>query len=351
MLKAAEVTDLPEGRQYDELVEAVVDAISSAQREAAGQANAALVNLYWRIGTIIVARQQDEGYGTRVIERLSVDLRSRYPGQRGFSQRNLRYMRAFALAWPDDKKVQNLLQNLGWGQIQLLLDKLDEASTREWYAERAITDGWTHGVLSDRINAVLHEREGMAPSNFGALPTAAEDRHILDRLATDPYHLDFLSLTPGASEHQLESALVQRVTNFLTQLGTGFAYMGRQHRITVGDTDFHLDLLFYNTRLHCHVVFELKARPFEPADAGQLGFYVTAIDRQLKRDGDNPTIGILLVTDRDDLVVEYALADSNNPMAVARYTFNELPEEVQAGLPTAEELTNAVNPPASGGES
>ncbi len=328
-------------RAYSALVDRIGDEILRAQRRLVSESNATVVELYWQIGRVIVESQSDHGYGTGLIPRLSRDLRSRYPGQRGFSVRNLQYMRAFASAWPDLENVQQLLRNLGWGQIQLLLDKVSDSSVREWYARRSVSGGWTQGILADRINAQLHLREGAAPSNFERLPAEA-DPNVLDRLATDPYRLDFIALEPNAVERRLEEALVSRISEFLTQLGSGFAYMGRQHQVTVGRSDFFLDLLFYNTHLHSYVVFEIKARPFQPGDIGQLGFYVTAIDRQLRAEVDGPTVGVLLVTDRDDLVVEYALADSNNPMTVPRYTYNELPEPIRAELPTIAELETVV---------
>ena len=296
---------------------------------------------YWNIGRHIVERQHVERYGSSVIERLSTDLRARFPGQRGFSVRNLHYMRSFAAAWPDREILQKVLQNLGWGQIQLLLDKLDDQHVRDWYARRSLTDGWTHGIMADRISAQLHLREGAAPSNF---PTTASDvdHVVLDRLATDPYRLDFIALGPGVGERSLEDALTAWVTEFLTHLGTGFAYMGRQYRVEVGGDEFFIDLLFYNTQLHRYVVFEVKSRPFRPSDVGQLNFYVTAVERTLRSEKDSPTIGVLLVTGKNRVVVEYSLASIGTPMTVANYAYDELPPDVRSQLPAGEELAHAI---------
>ena len=335
------MNEIAEHDRYERLVEEIVEEIHRARTLAVSRSNALVIELYWRIGQVILSRQVDEGYGTRLIERLSADLTSRFPGQRGFSPRNLRYMRAFAAAWPDEGIVQNVLHNLGWGQIQLLLDRLDDTETRLWYARRALADGWTHGILSDRLNAQLHLREGTAPSNFPATAPDA-DPAVLDRLATDPYRLDFLALQPGVKERQLEAELVSRITDFLTHLGTGFAYLGRQYRIEVGDTEFFLDLLFYNTRLHRYIVFEIKAQPFQPGHVGQLSFYVTAIERHLRSDQDHPTIGVLLVPAKDRIVVEYALASIDNPMTVATYTYADLPSDVRTELPATDQFIELV---------
>jgi predicted nuclease of restriction endonuclease-like (RecB) superfamily len=247
-------------------------------------------------------------------------------------------LRAFAAAWPEPEILQTLLQNLGWGQNQILLDRLDRRADREWYARRALSDGWTHAMLNDRVAAQLHLCEGNAPSNFAVAVPEFDGEGALDRLATDPYRLDFVTLDRDASERDLETALVERVSEFLTHLGRGFAYMGRQHRITVGNTDFHLDLLFYNVELHCSVVFELKTTTFAPAHTGQLAFYVTAIERQLRRHGDGPTIGVLLVADKDSVVVDYALAGTAAPITVASYTYQQLPDVVRARLPSRQEF-------------
>ena len=322
---------------YEDLFAAVVGRVRHTQASLVARSNAAMIELYWQIGREILARQDEGGYGAAVIDRLASDLAGMFPGQRGWSPRNLRYMRAFANAWPEWETVQNLLQHLGWGQNQLLLDRLEDRTTREWYARRAVGDGWTHTIMLHQLMGTLHLREGAAPSNF---PTTVPDLagEQLDRLATDPYRLDFLRLDSTAKEHALEAALVERITEFLTHLGRGFAYCGRQYRLTVGESDFFLDLLFYNTHLHAYVVFELKTQPFTPAHAGQISFYITAIERQVRRNGDNPTIGILLVPGKDDLVVEYTLASTTSPLAVASYTHSELPANVRAQLPAAADI-------------
>jgi predicted nuclease of restriction endonuclease-like (RecB) superfamily len=254
-------------------------------------------------------------------------------------------MRAFALAWPEQEILQARLQNLSWTHHQVLLDALDDIAERSWYVDQAITNNWSSRVLLAQVRSGLHERIGVAPSNFErTVPELAGD--ALDQLATDPYRLDFVQLDSAANERAMEQALVERITEFLTHLGRGFAYLGRQWKLTVGDTDFFLDLAFYNVHLHAYAIFELKSTVFTPAHAGQLAFYVTAIERQVRRTGDNPTIGVLLVPDKDNIVVEYALASTSVPMTVATYTHHQLPAEIRAELPAANELALLLDPPA-----
>ncbi len=329
--------------RYAVVLDEIFGEIHRAQLDAVRRSNALVIDLYARIGRVIVARQHDEGYGSQLINRLAVDLAGRYRGQRGWSPRNLRYMRAFALAWPDDQMVQARLHQLSWTHHQVLLDRLDTPTERTWYVDQAITNHWSSRVLEAQIRSQLHQRHGLAPSNFATtIPELAGD--ALDQLATDPYRLDFLALDLAVTERGFEQAVVERITEFLTHLGRGFAYLGRQWRLTVGDSDFFLDLAFYNVHLHAYVIFELKTREFAPAHAGQLAFYVTAIERQVRRAGDNPTIGVLLVPDKDQVVVEYTLASLNAPLAVATYTYGDLPDDVRHELPAAADLAPLLRP-------
>jgi predicted nuclease of restriction endonuclease-like (RecB) superfamily len=326
---------------YDDLLRDVLDTIADAKSELARTTNGLAVDLYWRIGRSILDRQQDAGYGDAVVDRLSTDLTSRFPGQRGWSPRNLWYMRNFALAWERSEILQTRLQNLSWSHHQVLLDSVPESPQRHWYVDTAIKNRWSVRLLTAQIKNQLYERTGTAPSNFDTtVPDLQGDD--LNRLATDPYRLDFLQLDEAATERQLEAAVVERISEFLTHLGRGFAYMGRQYRLTVGRTDFFLDLLFYNTHLHAYCVFELKTQNFAPAHAGQLAFYVTAIERQLRTDRDNPTIGVLLVPDKDNVVVEYTLASLTSPMTVATYTHNQLPEDLRRELPGRAEIAQLL---------
>jgi predicted nuclease of restriction endonuclease-like (RecB) superfamily len=316
--------------------------IHSAQQRATLAVNRELVLLYWQIGRDILARQSNEGWGAKVIERLAQDLRSAFPDMKGFSRANLMYMRAFADAWPDASIVQQAVGQLPWGHNLVLLTKLKTPELRMVYAQRAIEHGWSRNVLNIHIERRLLEREGQAVSNFALrLPAPASD--LAHESLKDPYLFDFLGVGQEAGERAIEEAIVQHITRFLIELGSGFAFVGKQVHLEVGGDDFFIDLLFYHLKLRCYVVVELKAGAFKPEHAGQLGFYLTAVDMQMKTEQDNPTIGLLLCKSKNKVVAEYALRDSNKPIGVAEYQLIEsLPKELQTSLPSIEALENAL---------
>ena len=316
--------------------------IHSAQQRATLAVNRELVRLYWQIGRDILERQQREGWGAKVIERLAQDLRNAFPDMKGFSPRNLKYMRAFAEAWPEEPFVQEVLAQLPWYHQLALLDKLDSADQRRWYAAKAIEHNWSRNVLVMQIESGLLARQGQAVTNFPAsLPRPQSD--LAHESLKDPYRFDFLGLTEDAREREIEHALVKHVTEFLLELGAGFAYVGRQVLLTVGGDEFFLDLLFYHLKLRCYVVIELKAGAFKPEHLGQLGFYLTAIDRDMKGEHDNPTIGLLLCKTKNKVVAEYALGDKAQPMGIAEYRLVEsLPAELQTSLPSIEQIEKAL---------
>lgn len=316
--------------------------IHSAQQRATLAVNRELVLLYWQIGRDILARQSNEGWGAKVIERLAQDLRSAFPDMKGFSRANLMYMRAFADAWPDASIVQQAVGQLPWGHNLVLLTKLKTPELRMVYAQRAIEHGCSRNVLNIHIERRLLEREGQAVSNFALrLPAPASD--LAHESLKDPYLFDFLGVGQEAGERAIEEAIVQHITRFLIELGSGFAFVGKQVHLEVGGDDFFIDLLFYHLKLRCYVVVELKAGAFKPEHAGQLGFYLTAVDMQMKTEQDNPTIGLLLCKSKNKVVAEYALRDSNKPIGVAEYQLIEsLPKELQTSLPSIEALENAL---------
>jgi len=275
--------------------------IHSAQQRATLAVNRELVLLYWQIGHDILARQAEQGWGSKVIERLAEDLRQAFPEMKGFSPRNLKYMRAFAEAWPEAEFVQEVLAQLPWYHQLALLDKLPGPGTRRWYAAKAIEHNWSRNVLVMQIESRLLERSGTAVSNFPAtLPEPNSD--LARESLKDPYRFDFLGLTDEAQEREIENALVTHVTEFLLELGAGFAFVGRQVLLDVGGDEFFIDLLFYHLKLRCYVVIELKGGKFKPEHLGQLGFYLTAVDAQMKHPQDNPTIGLLLCKSKNQVV-------------------------------------------------
>lgn len=303
-------------------------------------ANAAMVSLYWDIGQIILARQGEEGWGAKVIDRLAFDLREAFPEMDGFSSRNLKYMRAFAVAWPSQRIVQQVVAQLPWGQNLLLLERLEEPATRIWYAEQVIAHGWSRSILSINIQRQLHKRAGRAVNNFKAtLPPSDSD--LAAQVFKDPYLFDFLGTADPRRERDVEDSLVAHIERFLLELGAGFAFVGRQVALEVGNEDFRIDLLFYHLKLRSFVVVELKSVPFEPAFVGQLNFYLSVVDDLLKHPTDQPTIGLLLCRSKNELVVEYALRNLTRPVGVAEWEtkiVEKLPKDLEGSLPTIEQI-------------
>ncbi len=317
--------------------------IHSAQQRAALAVNRERVLLYWQIGRDILERQSREGWGAKVIERLAHDLRTAFPDMKGFSPRNLKYMRSFAQAWPEAEFVQAVLAQLPWYHQIALLDKLTDSDARRWYAAKAIEHNWSRNILVMQIETHARDRFGQAITNFDQrLPAPLSD--LARESLKDPYHFDFLGLHDDAQERAVEQALVQHVTQFLLELGAGFAFVGRQVLLNVGGDEFFIDLLFYHLKLRCYVVIELKGGKFKPEHLGQLGFYLTAVDRQVKSEHDNPTIGLLLCKSKNKVVAEYALGDKTQPMGIAEYKLLEsLPAELQTGLPSIEQIERELS--------
>ena len=328
----------PPSAGYPDWLAELKTRIHSAQQRAALAVNRELVLLYWQIGRDILERQAREGWGAKVIERLAHDLRTAFPDMKGFSPRNLKYMRSFAQAWPDADFVQAVLAQLPWYHQIALLDKLDDAEARRWYAAQAIEHNWSRNILVMQIETQARARLGNAVTNFAErLPAPLSD--LARESLKDPYRFDFLGLHDDAQERAVEGALVKHVTQFLLELGAGFAFVGRQVLLDVGGDEFFIDLLFYHLKLRCYVVIELKGGKFKPEHLGQLGFYLTAVDRQVKSAYDGPTIGLLLCKSKNKVVAEYALGDKAQPMGIAEYKLLEsLPAELQSGLPSIEQI-------------
>lgn len=316
--------------------------VATARQRAALAANAELIRLYWQIGRDILQRQVQQGWGSKVIERLARDLREAFPEMKGFSRANLLYMRSFAEVWPDEQIVQQLAGQLPWFHNVVLITRLKDDPTREWYARKAVADGWSRVTLELNIRNRLHERQGQAVTNFDVrlpVPHSALAHEALK----DPYLFDFLGLGDDAHEREIENALMRHITRFLLELGSGFAFIGRQFRLEVEGDEFFVDLLFYHTRLKCYVVVELKATAFKPEHAGQLNFYLTAVDKQVKAPDDKPTIGLLLCKTKKRTVAEYALSGIDKPIGVAEYQLvRALPEPLLTSLPTVEELESEL---------
>lgn len=334
---------------YGALLAELKAEVRAAQYRAHRVVNTELLALYWRIGRAILARQETEGWGTRVVARLADDLRAEFPQMRGFSRTNLDYMRSMAAAWPDPIS-QQAAGKLPWGHVMVLLDRLDDRDVRDWYAAAAVEHGWSRNVLLNQIKGRLHQRAAAAPSNFlDRLPPAESD--LAQQLTRDPYVFDFLTLTNPVAERDLEDALMDQLQRTLSEFGRGFSFVGRQVHFEVDRRDFYLDLLFFHVEQLRYVVVELKIGRFEPDYTGQLGFYVSLVDEQLRRsDRHAPTVGILLCAARDDRIVHYALAGTAKPIAVADYLYDTGETSEHTALPTGADLATVVDEALSADE-
>lgn len=330
------ISPLPEG--YADWLTQLKGDIAQARQRASLAVNTELVQLYHRIGAEIRQRQQVNAWGAKVIERLARDLSDAFPDIRGFSSRNLKYMAFFAQHCPNGLFGQQPAAQLPWFHVVTLLTKLASPAEREWYAQQTVLLGWSRSTLEQNIKNRLQQRQGAAVTNFVARLPAAESALAHETLK-DPYLFDFLGLGDDAHERDIEDGLIRHITRFLLELGAGFAFVGRQFRLDVGGDEFFIDLLFYHTRLKCYVVVELKATAFKPEHAGQLNFYLAAVDAQIKAEDDKPTIGLLLCKQQNRLVAEYALSGIEKPIGVAEYQLlRDLPETLGRNLPSIAEI-------------
>ena len=327
---------LPEN--YDDFLSGLKERIRNAQLRAAIAVNQELVVLYWHIGREVLDKERSQGWGAKVVERLATDLKKAFPEMKGFSARNLRYMKTFAEAYPDESILQQLAARIPWFHNCVLLEKVKDAQARNWYIQQTIEQGWSRNVLTHYVDSQLYQRQGAATTNFlQTLPQPQSD--LAQQILRDPYNFDFLSLGDAAQERDLENALVNHIRDFLLELGVGFAFVGSQYPLQVSGKDFRIDLLFYHFRLHCFVVIDLKAVEFEPEFGGKMNFYVSAVDDLLRSENDQPTIGMILCKTHDKTIVEYSLRDVNKPIGVSTYQLRDaLPDQLQGSLPTIEQL-------------
>lgn len=327
---------------YDEFLRDLKERIRRAQIRAALAVNRELVLLYWQIGQEILYRQQQQGWGSKVIHRLAGDLRKAFPDVKGFSARNLMYMRAFAEAYPDEQIVQQVVALIPWGHNVRILDAVKNPEERMWYIRQTIDYGWSRNVLVHQIDNQLYHRQGSAITNFNrVLPDPQSE--LAQQLIKNPYSFDFLSLGKEALERELETALIQHIREFLLELGVGFSFVGSQYPLMVDSREYRIDLLFYHFRLHCFVVIDLKVVEFEPEFSGKMNFYVSAVDDLLRGPEDKPTIGIILCRTKSRTVAEYALRDVHKPIGISTYHMGiPLPEEFQRSLPPIADLEEEI---------
>jgi len=315
--------------------------IKKAQYQATIKVNHELLLLYYYIGQVI---NRHKVWGNKFIENLSRDLRLEYPDTKGYSVRNLKYMAKFAETYPNKEFVQQVVAQIPWGHNVVIMDKALTEDERTWYLKECAENGWSRNVLVHQIESNLYARQATADkiSNFeNRLP--APQSELATQMMKDPYIFDFIPFKTDMLERDIENAMVAEVTKLLLELGAGFAFLGNQYHLNVGGEDFYLDLLFYNLKLRCYVVIELKTGDFKPEYAGKLNFYLTAVDNILKTEQDAPTIGLLLCKSKNDLIAEYALQDINKPIGVSEYRItDDIPEKFRQQLPSIEDIKNRI---------
>ncbi len=329
---------------YPKLLKDVRTAIITARTRAIKVINRELIQLYWEIGELIVQRQEQEGWGKSVVEKLSKDLCVEIPDSKGYSTQNLWYMRQFYLTYKENLNLQQLVGEIPWGHNILIFSKLKDDAEREYYLKASASYGWSRNVLGLKIKSQDYQRSiiGNASSNFEiALPEELVEQTT--EAIKSSYNLEFLGLNQKASEREIEVGLIAKLRDFLIELGYGFAFLGSQYKLKLGEKDYFLDLLFFHRKLNCLVVFELKAGAFKPEYAGKLNFYLEVINDTIKEPHENPAIGILLCQDKDDLDVEYSLRSVKNPIGVSQYQLqSELPKELLEKLPSSKELNDFI---------
>ncbi len=327
--------------QYLSVIETIKAEIAGSQYKAVLQVNKEMTLLYYNIGKII---NEHKVWGNKFIDNLAKDIKLAYPNSTGYSVRNLKYMAKFAAEFPDEEFVQQVVAQIPWGHNIVMLDKIDDMSVRKWYIQKTIDNGWSRNVLVHQIESGLYERQEIVKkiSNFEQILPAPQGEFAVQTMK-DPYIFDFIPFKEDMVERDIEQALVKDVTALLLELGTGFAFIGNQYHLNVGGDDFYIDLLFYNLNLRCYVVIELKTGDFKPEYAGQLNFYLSAVDAQLKKDTDNSTIGLLLCKSKNNLVAEYSLKDMSKPMGISEYKISSvLPESLSEQLPSIEDIQKRI---------
>ncbi|OHE77673.1 MAG: hypothetical protein A3F67_11860 [Verrucomicrobia bacterium RIFCSPHIGHO2_12_FULL_41_10] len=345
-LKKAEVSTA----DYKKFLTSLKAKIRSAQIKGAIAVNKELIKLYWDLGKDIVEKQELEGWGSKVLEKVAKDLQNEFLGVGGFSRSNVFHIRSFYVAYAKVQQVVGQFDalpifSIPWGHNVLLIQKIKDTAERLWYASKTIKHGWSRSMLTVWIENDLYRREGKAITNFkAALPAPQSD--LAQQSLKDPYIFDFLTLHKEHLEKDLEDGLVTHIQKFLIELGQGFAFVGQQYHIMAGEQDLYIDLLFYHLKLRCYIIVELKGGKFDSRDAGQMSAYLSAVDDQLKSKDDQPSIGIILCKTKDNIFAEYVLRNFNRPIGVAEFEtklVETLPKELKSSLPTVEEIEAELN--------
>ncbi|PIR24817.1 MAG: DUF1016 domain-containing protein [Deltaproteobacteria bacterium CG_4_10_14_0_2_um_filter_43_8] len=333
-----------EKASYTEFLNSIKSRITQARIHAASAVNRELISLYWSIGKEIVQKQEKLGWGKSVVEKLSKDLRKEFPGTSGFSARNLWDMRRFYEEYCNHKKLRQLVAEIPWGQNLLILQKLKDDKAREYYLKATANYGWSRNVLLNQIKAHAYQhalKEGKT-SNFNiALPEYLAQQ--AEEALKSSYNLEFLGIKEDVHERHLESQLIEKLKNFILELGYGFCFIGSQYKLKLGKNEYFLDLLFYHRFLKSLVAIELKTGKFKPEYAGKMDFYLNLLNEQEKADDDKPSLGIILCAERDRLEVEFALRTKVNPIGVAEYKlYHKLPGSLKGKLPSSKQLMQGL---------
>jgi len=332
-------------KEYVQALFEIKQRIQQAQIKALLSVNNELLKLYWDIGKIISQKSQQDQWGSKTVEKLAEDLQNIFPGMSGFSRANVFKMKVFYTTYEIVSRAVRQLDDMPifsipWGHNIVLITKIKSNEERLWYAHEIIEHGWSRIVLEWQISSDLYNRQGKAITNFTKQLPSSESE-LAQQAFKDPYILDFLKLREPYVERDIEQGLIDNVQKMLLEMGKGFAFVARQYHLVVGSNDYYIDLLFYHIQLKCYVVIELKAREFDYLDAGQISFYITAVDEQLRGKGDNPTIGMILCKNKDKYTAEYALKGMNTPIGIASYEIeliSKLPKELKSSLPTIQEI-------------
>lgn len=322
-------------KDFKNIINQIKDDIRTTQIKAMQEVNTQLIMLYFRLGKVV---HENKKYGNNFTRKLSIELKLSFPNMKGFSERNIRSMRHFYEEYKEDEKWQQLVAKLPWGHNLLLMEKVKNKMIRKIYVNATIENGWSRGILEIQIKTEYHKRVGNSPNNFNnILPPIESD--LATKTIKDPYIFDFITLRVDYKEKELEYAMIERIKDVLLELGKGFSFVGNQYKITMENTDYYIDLLFYHLELRCYIVVELKNNEFKPEYTGQLSFYVTAINETLKQEHDNPTIGLLLCRGKKRLTVEWSLKSVNVPIGVSTYNIQEqIPTDILSKLPTEDDI-------------
>jgi predicted nuclease of restriction endonuclease-like (RecB) superfamily len=324
--------------EYNQLLSDLKKRVVASRYKAALSVNKELILLYHHLGAQILDAQAKQGWGSKIIDQLSKDLRTEFPDMKGFSTRNLKYMRKFAEEYPEIEFVQQVAAQLPWFHIATIMDRVSDRQDRVFYMQKTIEHGWSRSILVMQIELALHKRQGKAVTNFkDKLPSPQSD--LAHYTLKDPYIFDFLTIGDEAHEREVEKSLVYHIEKFMLALGAGFSFVGRQYHLEIGNQDFYIDLLFYHLKLRCYIVIELKDKDFKPEYAGKINFYLSAVDDLIKHETDQPSIGLILCKSKNNVLAEYTLRDMSKPIGLAEYKLaDSLPENLKTALPTIEEL-------------